>query len=143
MRRPVTFIFVLAVVHTLALGQQIHPLVADLGYADLILTNGKVVTMDDRSIIPNTPGHIVQSMAVKGKRIMAVGSNAEMRELAGPKTRFIDVGNKTVVPGLIQTHYHLFSPAVARYGPELGLTDPSIKLTVVAESTAEATAKKI
>jgi hypothetical protein len=143
MKRLATFVVTLAVVHTVALGQQIHPLVGDMGYADLILTNGKIVTMDDRSITPNTPGNIVESMAVKGKRIMAVGSNSEMRELAGPRTRFVDVGNKTVIPGLIQTHYHLFSPAVARYGPELGLTDPSIKLTVVAETTAEATAKKI
>ena len=143
MRRLVTFILVMAVVPTLALGQQIHPLVGDMGYADLILTNGKIVTMDDRSIVPNTPGNVVESLAVKGKRVMAVGSNAEMRALAGPKTRFVDVGNKTVIPGLIQTHYHLFSPAVARYGPEVDLTDPSVKLTVVAETTAEATAKKI
>ena len=143
MRRLVTLILVLAVVPTLAWGQQIHPLVGDMGYADLILTNGKIVTMDDRSITPNTPGNIVESMAVKGKRIMAVGSNSEMRELAGPKTRFVDVGNKTVIPGLIQTHYHLFSSAARTYGPQYGLTDPSIKLNVIADETVEGTAKKV
>ena len=122
---------------------QIPELVADMGYADLILVNGKIVTMDDWSIVPNTSGTIVEAMAVKGKKIMALGTNRQMRELAGPDTRFVDVGGKTVIPGLIQTHYHLFGPAASRYGPEVGLVDPSIKVTVVAEATAEGTSKKI
>ena len=122
---------------------QIPELVADMGYADLILVNGKIVTMDDWSIVPNTSGTIVEAMAVKGKKIMALGTNRQMRELAGPDTLFVDVGGKTVIPGLIQTHYHLFGPAASRYGPEVGLVDPSIKITVVAEATAEGTSKKI
>ena len=55
----------------------------------------------------------------------------------------MDVGNRTVIPGLIQTHYHLFGGAARTYGPRVGLLDKSVKLTVVAETTAEATAKKI
>ncbi|MCH6570585.1 MAG: amidohydrolase family protein [Acidobacteria bacterium] len=143
MKRLVTFLLVIPIFYGAALGQQLPPLVAEQGYADLVLVNGKIVTMDDRSYTPNSPGNIVEAMAVKGKKIMAVGSNVEMRALAGPNTRFVDVENKTVIPGLIQTHYHLFSPAVSRYGPQVGLTDPSVKLTVVAETTAEATAKKL
>ena len=122
---------------------QIPELVADMGYADLILVNGKIVTMDDWSIVPNTPGTIVEAMAVKGKKIMALGGERQIRDLAGPATRFVDVGGKTVIPGLIQTHYHLFGPAASRFGPEVGLVDPSIKVTVVAEATAEGTSKKI
>ena len=122
---------------------QLHSLVAEQGYADSILVNGKIVTMDDWSTVPNTPGTIVESMSIKGKRIMALGTNAEMRELAGPNTRFVDMGNRTVIPGIINPHYHTFSGASRTYGPVVGLTDESIKLSVVAETTAEATAKKI
>jgi imidazolonepropionase-like amidohydrolase len=128
---------------SVGLSQQIPPLVAEQGYADMVLVNGKVVSMDDRSITPNTPGNIAQAMAIKGERIMALGSNAEMRRLAGPNTRFVDVGNRTVIPGLIQTHYHSYGSAARTYGPQLGLVDPSVKLIVVAETTAEATAKKV
>ncbi len=127
----------------LGLAQELHPLVAKQGYADRVLINGKIVTMDDRSIVPNTTGHIVEAMAIKGKKIMALGTNAEMRRLAGPETRTVDVGQKTVIPGLISTHYHLFSDAAANYGPSQGLLDPSVKLTVVSEKTAEGTARKI
>ncbi len=128
---------------SVGLSQQLPPLVAQQGYADMVLFNGKVVSMDDRSITPNTPGNIAQAMAIKGERIMALGSNAEMRGLAGPNTRFVDVGNRTVIPGLIQTHYHSYGSAARTYGPQLGLVDPSVKLIVVAETTAEATAKKV
>ncbi len=68
---------------SVGLAQQLPLLVARQGYADIILTNGKIVSMDDRSNIPNTPGNIAEAMAIKGKRIMALGSNAEMRRLAG------------------------------------------------------------
>ncbi|MCH8820646.1 MAG: hypothetical protein IIB03_10060, partial [Acidobacteria bacterium] len=125
------------------LSQQIPKLVAQHGYADMVLSNGKIVTMDDWSIVPNTPGHIFESMAIKANKIMALGTDAEMRKLSGPNTRFIDVQGKTVIPGLIQTHYHLFGPAASKYGPQVGLLDPSVQVTVVAESSPEATSKKL
>ncbi len=122
--------------------QQVPELVAEQGYADLVLVNGKIVSMDDRSTRPDTPGQNYQSMAIKGKRIMALGNNQEMRTLAGPATRFLDVGGRTVIPGLIQTHHHTFLFADLRYGPEMGLLDPSIRLTVATEATAEANGQK-
>ena len=82
---------------SVGLSQQIPPLVAEQGYADMVLFNGKVVSMDDRSITPNTPGNIAQAMAIKGERIMALGSNTEMRRLAGSETRFVDLGKRTVM----------------------------------------------
>ncbi len=127
----------------LGLAQELDPLVAQQGYADKVLINGKIVTMDERRYVPDLPGHIYEAMAIKGKKIMALGTNAEMRMLAGPRTRTLDVGQKTVIPGLISTHYHLFSDAAANYGPSQGLLDPSVKLTVVSEKTAEGTARKI
>ena len=123
--------------------QQIPQLVAEQGYPETILTNGKIVSMDDRSNLPNSPGNIYQAMAIKGKKIMALGADEEMKQLAGPLTRLVDVGGRTVIPGLIQPHYHLYNFASRQYGPQFGLVDPSIKVNVVAETTAEGTAKKI
>lgn len=123
--------------------QEIPPLVGKHGYPDLIVVNGNIVTMDDRSNVPSTPGNIYEAMAIKGKRIMALGTNDEIRGLLGSETKFVDVENRTVIPGLIQTHFHLYTTAARRYGPSQGLNDPSINLTVIAEDTAEATAKKV
>jgi predicted amidohydrolase YtcJ len=117
--------------------------VAQQGYADLVLVNGKVVSMEDRSTTPNTTGRVANAMAVKGKKIMALGTDQEMRRLSGPNTRFVDVGGRTVLPGLIQTHYHIFGTAARVYGPQNGLVDESIKITVMSETTAEATAVKV
>ncbi len=138
------FVGLIALLHSgIAWSQDLPLLVARQGYADLVLTSGKIVTMDDRSSVPDTPGNIVEAMAIKGKRIMALGSNAEMRRLGGTETRFADLGNKTVIPGLVATHFHLYGNAARQYGPGQGLVDPSIKLTVTAETTAEATAGKV
>ena len=142
-RRLFLACFIVALLWVSPYAQSLHPLVAEQGYADLILFNGKVVSMDDRSIVPNTPGNIYEAMAVKGKKIMALGTSDEMRALAGPDTESVDLGRRTLLPGLIQPHYHLFGTAAREYGPQVGLVDPSVKLTVVAEATAEATAKKL
>ncbi|MEE2839762.1 MAG: amidohydrolase family protein [Acidobacteriota bacterium] len=123
--------------------QEIPDLVAQQGYADTIVVNGKIVSMDDRSIVPDTSGNIYQAMAIKDKKIMALGTEVEIRGLAWASTRVLDVGGRTVIPGLVQTHYHTFTSAGSMYGPQVGLVDPSIKLTMEAESTAEATAKKL
>jgi len=68
----------------LGLAQELHPLIAQQGYADMVLVNGKIVTMDERRYVPDVPGHIYEAMAIKGKKIMALGSNAEMRRLEEP-----------------------------------------------------------
>jgi predicted amidohydrolase YtcJ len=125
------------------LSQSRPALVDEMGYADTLVINGKIVSMDDRSSDPNTTGNIYEALAIKGKKIMALGSTAEMKRLAGPRTQLVDVGERTVIPGIILTHYHLETPAARAYGPQVGLVDPSVKLTVVAETTAEATAKKL
>jgi predicted amidohydrolase YtcJ len=67
---------------------------------DLLFTNGKVVTVDERFTI-------AQAVAVKGDRIVAVGSTAEIAKLAGPSTRTIDLRGRTAIPGLIDNHLHL------------------------------------
>lgn len=72
---------------------------------DIILTNGKVVTVDPRF-------SIAEAVAVSGDRILAVGAEKEMGALAGPNTRKIDLEGKTVVPGFIDTHPHMIHNAL-------------------------------
>jgi predicted amidohydrolase YtcJ len=67
--------------------------------ADLILLNGKIVTVDDRF-------SIAQALAIRGHRIVAVGSNAVVEKLKGPATRVMDLAGRTVIPGLIDNHAH-------------------------------------
>src|SRR5688572_21019634 len=76
------------------------PISAQAGPADLILSNGKIVTVDERFTI-------AQAVAVRGDRVMAVGANQDMARLAGPATRRIDLRGRTVLPGLIDNHMHL------------------------------------
>jgi len=73
-------------------------LVDELG-ADLVLLNGKIVTVD-------SSGTIEEAVAVRDGRFLKVGSSEEIRRLAGSKTRIIDLKGKTVLPGFIDTHEH-------------------------------------
>ncbi len=73
---------------------------AQLRMPDLILTNGKVVTVDERF-------SIAQAVAIGDGRIIAVGTDKEIQALAGRTTRRVDLAGKTVVPGLIDNHMHL------------------------------------
>ena len=72
--------------------------------ADIVLVNGKVLTVDDRF-------SVAQAVAVKGDRVLATGSSAEIGKLAGPQTRRVDLKGKTVIPGLIDNHAHFLRAA--------------------------------
>jgi len=67
--------------------------------ADLVITNGKVVTVADG--VPEA-----QAVASTGGRIVAVGTNAEIQKYVGPKTEVIDVRGQLVIPGFIEGHGH-------------------------------------
>jgi predicted amidohydrolase YtcJ len=67
--------------------------------ADQIIRNANVITVDSGS-------RVVQAVAVRGDRILAVGSNDELRPWVGPSTKLIDAGGKTVLPGLYDSHVH-------------------------------------
>ena len=68
--------------------------------ADLVLRNGKIVTLDkDR---PQA-----QALAARGDRVVAVGTDAEVAPLIGPKTRVLDLQGRLAVPGFIEGHGHL------------------------------------
>jgi predicted amidohydrolase YtcJ len=70
--------------------------------ADLVLTNGKIVTMD--SEVPEA-----EAVAVKGYTILAVGSAREVAAHVGPGTRVMDLEGKLAVPGFIDSHGHYMS----------------------------------
>lgn len=72
--------------------------------ADLIVTNARVLTMDDDK--PRA-----EAVAVKDGRIVAVGDSAAVRDLQGPGTKVIDAEGNTVLPGFIEAHMHLFGGA--------------------------------
>jgi predicted amidohydrolase YtcJ len=67
---------------------------------DTILTNGKIVTVNERF-------SIAQAVAIAEGRITAVGTSKDVDALGGPTTRRIDLQGKTVIPGLIDNHLHL------------------------------------
>ncbi len=71
---------------------------------DLILLDGKVLTVDDDF-------SVAEAVAVADGRILALGSNEEIRLLAGPATRIIELEGRTVIPGLIDNHSHATSTA--------------------------------
>ena len=72
-----------------------------MGQVDMVAVHGKVWTED-----PRNPE--VEAMAIAGHRIVAVGTEAEMRKLAGPKTQVMDLQGRRVVPGFNDAHVHFF-----------------------------------
>ena len=70
--------------------------------ATLIVVNANVRTMD-----PAKP--TAEAIAVHGNRIVAVGSSAEIRKLAGSRTEVIDADGKLVLPGFNDAHVHFLS----------------------------------
>jgi len=72
---------------------------------DTALVNGKIITLDQRSTI-------AEALAVRDGTIIAVGRSADIRDLAGPATRIIDLGGRTVIPGLIDSHMHAIRAAL-------------------------------
>ena len=81
--------------------------------ADLVLHNGKIVTLDRNSTI-------AESIAIARDRIVAVGSNAAIAAFSAPSTRAIDLRGKTVIPGLIDSHAHMDREGLKTVFPSLG-----------------------
>jgi predicted amidohydrolase YtcJ len=76
--------------------------------ADLILSHGMIVTVDPQF-------RIADSIAIRGDRILIVGSRSEAARLAGAGTRRIDLRGKTVLPGLIDSHVHAAQAALYEF----------------------------
>lgn len=90
-------------------------------YAESVILNGKVITADSDN--PEEVS-IRQAIAIRGDRIIAVGTNDEIRKLIADWTEVIDAKGNSVIPGLIDTHNHIYEtstgfPWVIRNMPEL------------------------
>lgn len=70
------------------------------GKADIIIHNAKVHSMDKGN-------PTAEAIAIKGNKVMAVGSNAEINKLKGKASKSIDAKGKTVIPGLFDSHAHV------------------------------------
>jgi hypothetical protein len=80
--------------------------------ADLVLRNGKIVTM-------NTAQPVVQALAVRAGRITALGSDTDAARWIGPATKIIDLHGHLATPGLIEGHGHFTGIGEFRLGLDL------------------------
>ncbi len=77
--------------------------------ADLILVNGTIFTSDTAQLY-------AQAIAIRGERILAVGTTEAITRMAGPATRRIDLGGRLVIPGINDAHDHIgYGAPVSRY----------------------------
>lgn len=98
--------------------------------ADLILTGGQVLTLE-----PGAP--TAQALAVAGDRILAVGSDEQVRDLAGPNTRALDLQGRTVVPGWIDAHAHMEREGLKTLRPSLAHARTIADVLAVVRAEAE------
>ncbi len=105
MYRNVLLAAALSLLITVGAWTQSGSVASRLVYPQMILHNGKIVTMDDDSF-DSRVGTIVEAMAIRDGNILATGTNTEVLELAGPETKRIDLKGRTVLPSFIITHEH-------------------------------------
>lgn len=105
--------------------------------ADMVIYNGKILTEDSPN--PNNFS-TAQAAAIYNGNFVAVGSNEQVMQYAGSKTQKIDLGGRTVVPGLVETHDHIYDYASHFFppgAPQVGQTDPPILWTNKADFLAQ------
>src|SRR5512132_2240687 len=102
--------------------------------ADLILHNGKVVTVDARF-------SIAQAVAMKGGRITAVGRDADVLKERGSATKVIDLKGKTVLPGLFDSHVHALEAGLSEYRAPLPPLDSIPAVQAFLRERAKSTPK--
>jgi hypothetical protein len=73
---------------------------------DLILRNGRIYTSD-----PQHPW--AEALAIRGTKIAAIGSEADVAKLKGPRTRVIDLAGRMAMPGIIDSHIHFLSGSLS------------------------------
>src|SRR5262245_27931449 len=101
--------------------------------ADIVLTGGKVITVDEKF-------SIAQAVAIKGDRILAVGTNQQINALAGPNTRRIDLRGRALMPGFIDNHAHLQEEGLI-WGIELRLDGVETRKQALSMISADAKKK--
>ncbi len=119
-------------------------------YAETIIINGQVITADNDDPDKVT---IAEAIAIRGDKILAVGSNAEIKALSADWTEVIDAKGNSVIPGLIDTHNHLYEHTldfdwVVKSIPEMleiriDLTEDPEGLVPIIEKAIQARARQI
>ena len=87
---------------------------------DLILFNGKIISVDPA-------GNIFKAMAIRNGRIIKLGEDAEIKLLAGPGCRMIDLKGKTATPGLVDSHYHVMYYGQQFWPGYLDIRHPAVR----------------
>jgi predicted amidohydrolase YtcJ len=105
MKSPLTCLAVRGLYIAASLVLAAFALPASAQSPDTALVNGKITTLDERSTT-------AEALAVRDGKIVAIGRSADIRGLAGPTTRIIDLGGRTVIPGLIDSHMHAIRAAL-------------------------------
>lgn len=88
----------------------------DFSYIDTAFKNGRVITVDKED-------SIAEAVGIKGNKIVFVGSNDEIDQLIDEKTKVIDLKGKTLMPGLIDTHYHPILSGLIDHGADAPMID--------------------
>jgi predicted amidohydrolase YtcJ len=118
-----------------ALGMAVAGAAAAQSNVDAVLVNGKILTVDSDFAV-------VEALAIDEGRIVARGTSASIALLAGAATRTIDLAGATVVPGLIDNHFH-FTRAVQRWHRQVrldGVDSRREALRLLAEKAASVAA---
>lgn len=107
------------------------PVADDRMAADVVLVNGIVLTLDPA-------GSRAGAVAVRDGEVLAVGSSRSIAELAGNRTRFVDLHGRTVLPGFVESHNHpAFFGLTLAAQVDAG-TPPNEKIADIADRVAEA-----
>ncbi len=99
--------------------------------AELILEGGKVLTVDEDF-------SIAEAVAIRGGRILAVGSAAEVERYRSESTQVTDLGGKTVLPGLIDSHVHALGAAMYEFDHEVPAMETMDNVLAYVRSRADA-----
>ena len=83
----------------------------DFSYVDVAFKNGRVITVNEKD-------DICEAVGVKDNKIVFVGSNAELEKIIDEKTKVYDLGGRTLMPGMIDTHIHPFLLALLGTEPD-------------------------
>lgn len=88
--------------------------------ADLVLINGRVLTMD-------RVGTVAQAVAISGGSLVAVGTNDGVRGVVGPRTEVVDGGGRTVLPGINDSHLHACAFGVNQPPLSVDVSYPAVR----------------
>jgi predicted amidohydrolase YtcJ len=99
--------------------------------ADLVLKRGHIITMSE-------PGKVVEAMAVRDGRVLAIGNGNAIADCASARTQVLDLEERTVLPGLIDVHTHAMEWVKGLVRGEIDTTYPSVRaITQIEQAVAQ------